>query len=71
MSLQLINPVKFVTKMLYIEFHENMSQTYKQDVRNENYFNDKWTCGSIRNNTVREVSHIRFTRISQTKNGSH
>jgi hypothetical protein len=53
--------------MLYIEFHENMSQNYEQDFRNEHYSNDKLTHGSTRNNTVAEVSHIKFTRISQTK----
>lgn len=53
--------------MLYIEFQENMSQNYKQDFRNEHYFNDKLTHCSTRNNTVAEVSQIKFTRICQTK----
>jgi len=44
--------------MLYIEFHENMSQNYKQDFRSEYYFNDKLIHGSTRNNTVAEGSHI-------------
>jgi len=68
MSLQVINQVNFVTKkMLYIKFQENMSQNYKQDFRNEHYFNDRLTHGSTRNNTVAEVSYIKFTRICQTK----
>jgi hypothetical protein len=53
--------------MLYIKFQENMSQNYKQDFRNEYYFNDKLPHGSTRNNAVAEVSHIKFTRICQTK----
>jgi hypothetical protein len=61
--------------MLYIEFQENMLQNYKQDFRNEHYFNDKLTHGSTRNNTVAEVSQVKFTRICQTKtaliNGTH
>lgn len=41
--------------------------TNKTDFRNEHYFNDKLTHSSSRNNTVAEGSHIKFTRICQTK----